>query len=782
MTLEVKKGQFNGVYPSGCNKCHLRLQNSEIGANLFHPVMDGEGGTTPEVIFIGEAPGGEEDESGIPFVGPAGRLLRSALKNATYSYFLTNAVRCRPCKISEAKNIVNDTPSLKTIKCCKPLLMDELSQFTPKLYVLLGRTSIQSVLGSQFPIKSLRGPILKSEDQIPCLITYHPSAILRNRDDEIILKSFASDLELIPVFLDFLKNSKKQPEFNYIIDEKDWTSSSFADYYPEFLDKPCVIDFETSGLKIHSTEIICISLCWETNYVWIFNLQNPIIKNKLNSILKQIKPVAHNMAFDSQVAYKFFGIHWENYDDTMILHSIWYPEESHSLENISSILFPEYGNYKYVTKNGKMSEYKLEEVMKRCGYDTLVTFRLYNQLIDKLLINQKIIYGQMLQASKVLTGIMYKGVKINLQKLYQITKEYHEKLENCKRELHISFPECDFNSPLQVSKLFYGKLNFPNRKIGKSGNGSVSQDVLKELNLEIHHPILDKYMEFTSLKTLCSNTLKNLDTSILEDRVYTSYNITGARTSRLSSSAPNLQNITEPLREAFIPEENEIFIKCDLNQAELRWAGIISGDEKFIEIYNQPGTDLHDQVLQQMKKTIPKATRVDAKAVNFGMIYCQSSVGLSHQLHCSVEEATKLIKLNAKIFQGYWAWVRKIKQKIDIGIHVQTWWGRERKFSPEQLPAAVNYPIQSSASDFITLYLLPELGKIGIDQYIVLTTHDDIVFSVPNCQDTVALLIAWVEFLTNTFNQRIPIPMKFDYFCGNNWKDIKPILLDELKI
>ena len=151
-----------------CCKCDLCKSRTQ-------PVP-GEGDPDADVVFVGEAPGKEEDLEGRPFVGRAGRLLRSAIKEIGFKkYYITNVVKCRPPE--------NRTPFQSEVDACKPYLVKELDCIRPKLVVALGKTAAKALLGFDAPIKDLRGKTLNTKVNgvdVRVVVTYHPAAVLRN--------------------------------------------------------------------------------------------------------------------------------------------------------------------------------------------------------------------------------------------------------------------------------------------------------------------------------------------------------------------------------------------------------------------------------------------------------------------------------------------------------------------------------------------------------------------------------------------------------------------------
>jgi uracil-DNA glycosylase len=159
--------------------------------NATHGVC-GEGSIRATLMLIGEQPGSDEDLAGHPFIGPAGRLLDSALEEAGLNrekIFLTNAVKHFKW-IPRGKRRLHQKPNAMEVSACRPWLEAELALVKPKLLVCLGATAAYSVFGKAMKIERNRGKLLETPFGIPAVITMHPSAILRVPDRIARHKSF----------------------------------------------------------------------------------------------------------------------------------------------------------------------------------------------------------------------------------------------------------------------------------------------------------------------------------------------------------------------------------------------------------------------------------------------------------------------------------------------------------------------------------------------------------------------------------------------------------------
>jgi uracil-DNA glycosylase len=162
----------------------------------------GEGLVKSEVMFVGEQPGDREDREGHPFVGPAGRMLDRALEAAgidrTLAY-VTNTVKHFRYE-QRGKRRIHQRPGSEHIKACRPWLDAELEVVRPRVLVCLGAVAAQGLLGSKVKVTKDRGKPLESDLAPVVMVTIHPSAILRERDEparQEAFEAFVADLRVV---------------------------------------------------------------------------------------------------------------------------------------------------------------------------------------------------------------------------------------------------------------------------------------------------------------------------------------------------------------------------------------------------------------------------------------------------------------------------------------------------------------------------------------------------------------------------------------------------------
>lgn len=182
----------------GCQLC--KLSRSRKNA------VPGDGQTSAKVIFIGEAPGKNEDENGKPFVGIAGRILDGALQKVGIErskVFITNIVKCRPPG--------NRVPEDAERAACRAYLDRQISLIAPRIICLLGATAYSSILGGKSIIEN-RGKIIKRSGQ-KYFITIHPAAAIYNRN---LLHVLEDDLSSLSKEIKKMENLDRNSLLDYI--------------------------------------------------------------------------------------------------------------------------------------------------------------------------------------------------------------------------------------------------------------------------------------------------------------------------------------------------------------------------------------------------------------------------------------------------------------------------------------------------------------------------------------------------------------------------------------
>lgn len=393
---------------------------------------------------------------------------------------------------------------------------------------------------------------------------------------------------------------------------------------------------------------------------------------------------------------------------------------------------------------------------------------------------------------EVLANIEENGMRVSKEILNEMKEEISVKINLVKDKIYnYSGTEFNISSPKQLGEILFEKLNLPyNKKKGKTGY-STSHDVLvKLINI---HPIINLILEYREMTKLYSTYLEGLTNYILEDgKIHTIFKQTIARTGRLSSTEPNLQNIpvrTEEgklIRKAFLPEENSLIMTSDYSQIELRVLAHISKCENLKNAFLNH-EDIHTKVASDIYgvpiESVSKSMRRTAKAVIFGIVYGISGYGLGENLEINPTEAKKFIEKYLKMYPGVKEYMDNIKKEAYENYYVKTIFGRIRYLDElrntnymirsmgERM--ALNTPIQGSSADIIKKAMIDVykyFKENKLKSTMILQIHDELVFNVVKEEKEKVREIV-TELMENAYN--LDVPLKVEVEFGDNWYNAK---------
>lgn len=394
---------------------------------------------------------------------------------------------------------------------------------------------------------------------------------------------------------------------------------------------------------------------------------------------------------------------------------------------------------------------------------------------------------------EVLREMEGNGVLIDSKVLKSLKTDVDKKITKLESEIYSAVGhEFNLNSPKQLGEVLFDELNLPTAKRGRAGR-STAVDVLQ--TLRDLHPAVPPLLQYRELFKLKSTYIDALPLLVGEDkRLHTHFHDDVARSGRLSSTDPNLQNIPtrgelgQEIRRAFIAPKGSVLLKADYNQIELRVMAHISQDPNLLEVFKK-GQDIHARTAawifhKDPKKVTPDERRV-AKTVNFGVLYGMSPYGLSQALGIDTKQAAQFIDRYYKRFAKVREWQEKTKERAYKEGHLTTLGGFKRYFLELQSSAylqraagermAINLPIQGSAADIIKKAMTEisrELRKRGLKTKMILQVHDELVFEVPEKE-----LPEVSQFVDRVMENCFPlsVPILVDLKVGPNWADMKSL-------
>lgn len=364
----------------------------------------------------------------------------------------------------------------------------------------------------------------------------------------------------------------------------------------------------------------------------------------------------------------------------------------------------------------------------------------------------------------VLADMERTGMLIDQTGLAQFGRELKAELDASLERIYEQVGyKFNLNSPKQLGEALFDRMGLPHRKKTKSG---YSTDAETLESLRAYSPVIGDILQYRTYQKLYSTYAEGLLKVVGPDgRMHSTFNQTEARTGRLSSSEPNLQNIpvrTElgsKLRRYFIAAPGCVLLDADYSQIELRILAHICGDESMREAFLQ-GQDFHRSTAARVyglpPEEITPRLRSSVKAVNFGIVYGMGAYSLSQDLGISVKEAEAFIKNYLDSFPGIRQYMQDTIAHGREQGYVTTLFGRRRAL-PElasknyNLRAlgermAMNTPIQGTAADVIKLAMVKVWRRLraeGLKARLILQVHDELIVEAPEAEaDRAAVILA----------------------------------------
>lgn len=446
-------------------------------------------------------------------------------------------------------------------------------------------------------------------------------------------------------------------------------------------------------------------------------------------------------------------------------------------------------------KKSTIADQNITEVKDYAGDLASSLFKLtdyWNGCLD--LKEYKIMRDIEIPLAHVLADMEYQGVSVDEEYLKKLTVLFDKHLWRVSSKIYdLAGEGFNINSPRQVGEMLFDKLGLKGKKKRGKNKNSTSAEVLASLaeDYEIARLILE-YRKYSKLKSTYTDSLPSLISS-KDKRIHTTYNQTVTTTGRLSSSNPNLHNIpirTEEgnkIRQAFVPtdRENYMILSADYSQIELRILAHVSGDENLINAFNS-GIDVHtitaSKVFEVPVEEVTKEMRYKAKAVNFGIVYGQSKYGLAKSLGIKADEADNFINKYFETYPGIKEYMFNMVALVEKQGYVETIFGRRRYLENEinstntmtrefAKRAAINQPMQGSASDLIKLAMIDfakSLKEHNLKSKMIIQVHDELVVEVEKSEleQVKELILKSMEL-----GQPLKVPLLVDINAGESWKE-----------
>lgn len=760
------------VLQQKCTSCDL-CNNLGLTTNC----MSGVGPANVDLMFVGKAPGNEDDGLGKPMTGANGRLFHTLLQEAGIDsdrVYITNCLKCAPYD-QELKD--------KYFKACKVHLKREIEEIKPKAIVAVGAEALNWLTGES-GIKNLRkhGLPCEVDDQLlvfpiwqPAQLWHATSDAQRERlraemiEDLMWLRRRAENGELgrqdeAPVDYRTAKTIQDVRDFVAEILTAEWVYADLECCDSAFQKGVLHPDdgvIEAVGFSYGPKHARAIPYIAPGKYTPLYWTEEEFaeIKELIRQVWMQKKLVGANfIKFDQKWIEKEWGIkHLDIVFDTQLASYILEPaRKMHGLDSLSR-------TYTDMAPWKKM--FTPSDISKLCYYlckDVDATARVTPELHKRLTpLQHGLLRDLYIPLVHTLKDMEVEGVKISEESLQELDQHLKARMAEVVDKMR-AIPEVQAfefaenttlnpNADRQIGKILGDYMHLPLPKTSSGKQYSVAKGTLEAFQ---HVPLVQLVGEFSKLEKLHGTYCSGIQARLRKGKIHTSFKTTPL-TGRLASEDPNLQNLprketagkvlkdANAIKKLFVAEDGYVLLEADYSQAELRTLAMYSKDKNLIQIYLED-RDAHAATAAKVygidESEVTEEQRNLAKPVNFGIIYGRHESTICDQMAEAMVEMWKKGKIHKdrtetwvrnkgiqegrefcaghrREFPDVWRWMAAQEAQIRAHGFQETLLGWRRYWEyidDAAIREAYNNPIQSTASH-ITLTALHTLGKLFLD-------------------------------------------------------------------
>lgn len=742
----------------------------------------------PLLALVGEAPGSDEEREGRPFVGPSGLLLNQMLQAAKIdreACYITNVSKVRPPDNKFAQLYYEDgNPTRPTMALleAREALWKELREVKPKVVVALGAEAMKA-LTPHVSIMTYRGTMVEHFG-LRVIPTLHPAYLLRGQygDRPIVEADLKKAIRQARFPSKPYTNFQVNPSFEEVM--------LFLNTHHDTLD----VDIETVdnvtrmiGFAWNKHDAICIQFMRGTSHRWTPEQEVEICQG-LDKLFRNpyVRKRLQNLMYDCTVLAREFGFDLVNVSlDTMLGHHLLFPELPKDLGFLSSIYTDHEMYWGYNRSDAdSTATYNL--------YDCVVTCECGDNIERELKQNQLWEFYRTVinRVTKVLLYVQSRGVLIDQTVRQQIDDETVAEMSEIKLALaRLLGRELNPRSFPQVSELVYREWKLPVQTNPKTKKPTTDDDALNVLAKKFprHAEVIKLILNFRAKSVLLSTFVRM---KLKDGRAFTSYNVGGTVTGRLSSSATiddlggNLQNIPRGrFRRIFTADPGKVLVKADLSQAEYRvliWKARIhrviarwTTDPTFnIHMWNA-SENIFRVPISQVTKDMYSKSKNGVYGANYNIGYNK----VAKMYNMELKEAKFILeRYHEAVPEVQSIYQREIVEEIQRTRTLTNPLGRRRVFfgrmDDETFRAAYSHYCQSTVADLINLGLI-ECFDRGLD--VLLQVHDELVVQ---CDDTPEVITQTVRDVRESMERPIlvpgndvPLTIPCEIKVGRNWYD-----------
>lgn len=730
-----------------CERCSLGQNSERKHRNCAPPLVDMGDGKGDLIMLLGAAATQEEHRSGQWFTNWVWTWTREkARKYHAGPVIMTHAVRC------------HGKPDDTTYTACRPYLAADLDLTQPKIsrVIAVGQEAAMAVFGMKVP-HGLRRCWAYARG-VPVFFMANPLSVTANR---FLAKQTESDLKW--------GLTAAAPS---IPDGSTWvlqTADEVVAFLDALTDAPVVVDIENAGeLWAESYRLLCVGLCQDVQepvVIPVSLLTGATLERFVKFVEDPRYPkVGQNIKYDAQGIFRATGAVLAGIEaDTMLWRRVLASDSPAGLNDTSWLVGM--GGYKSAALQGRKHAALNEDTLHAYnGRDTSATLRLYERELPRMTTHKLDKTWRSLTGPAVsaLAQVERWGALLSKDAVELYDRWLTEQLRVIDDEVY-KYPEVQevaaFSyTSAQLAQVIFKKLGLKSLVRTPTGKPSTAAAVLRAMQNE--HPLIPHFIEHArwmkQKTTYGTPMLRHIGS---DGRVHTNYGM--VRSGRLSSSDPNLQNITSAGKEEGVwargcwpAPPGYVLLEADYSQMELRVAAMLSQDETMAAAFAS-GTDFHAatacMITGKTLATIGPDERRAAKVVNFGLLYGKGPRGLALDLGISEDAAKKYVNAILGKYRRLAQFRRECVSAAELtGESVVEWNGWVHRRANTAIGAlgdevvqgasrghgrniALNDPIQNMANNFCLASLIEIVRWISdenVPAKVVITVHDSILLEV----------------------------------------------------
>ena len=753
-----------------CHECAVATTSPRLRVNLPKAI-------TSKLCVVVENPSPSFDVTGELLSGPASKLFWYAWKQAQNkldpshvhikkSFAIVSAIAC---KVNHSASI---TPQI--LACCHDRFVEQIEQTGCDYILTLGAgayTAVNPAVGAKSHVAKIQGtvvPVMVGSKMRHVIPAYHPVLLMHSPTE---FDNFCGAIEkAVKALYEMPMQQKPKPTvWRTFADEQD--IEQFISSCRQSGKTTLCCDIETSSLTYNQGKILCFGVCNEPGIAFV--VPQELIKSQAaKNLLDQddFKYIWHNGKFDRNFL-NHVGYRVRIDEDTILLHYLLNESAgTHGLELLAIQLLGA-NNYKAELKGNlddpKDSYAKLPQdtLYQYQAQDVDYGFQVWEILRQRVDADRGLAWcyrNIMIPAQNFLSDVELRGFYTHIDKLEAVSELLEMQIEQASEALQQevapvwdsetyttasgakSTPEKFLpSSPKQVAWLLYTKMKLRPKIFKTQVNGVFDTGAATLESIEPKPEIVVKLLALRKLQKLYTTYV----VSILQKRdevgrIHSTYSLYGTATGRLASKKPNLQNIPRDgrIKTIFGAPKGRLLIECDYKSAELRALALYSNDPFLVRVFKE-GLDMHDETaLAMFGPGFTKNQRVQAKMINFGIMYGRGARTISESCNISIEEAQDSINRWLARMPQAAAYLKGRRDAVRSGCVLCTPFGRQRRFPlvsratlNEFQNEACNFAIQSIASDFTLMTGIrchPWLRSL--DCHIVNLVHDSLLIELPD--------------------------------------------------